>query len=243
MLRRLAICHLLFAALVLASCAKNSRPDVVSESRQDPSRELAQHLGRINELLGSTKDVPASKAALREYATQHGAGIRALRAEVETALANDLPPSAELFVALRETRRLASLDAGSTLLSDPEVGAILSELMNNVSPERSGADAADGTRRRADGDCDVGKPCSCTAENVCLPKFTCNKCCAGVGPSGIAGCGYPPRRPPLVCEQGLSVCDFSVTRKCLSESDCAACEVAGTPDENKNVRLMPKHCW
>lgn len=239
--------------LALLGCPKRPEPAPTAIATTTPgvagvAAAYANHMNAVFDIIETNKSEPG-KAALRvvEYADSNREKIDKLNVAVESlrGLSAEQPGIRVIFLShMRPVRaRAEALMADQPSLATDEAlqSAMARVLPSELAGDGIGLDdaATDPSARRV---CRRGlSPCPCANDDRCLPTFTCDKCCAGIGPPGIPGCTYPPRKVPKLCDfdSGEEPCFCAVGGRCMKPSTCTRCcgTLSGDPSE------VPSECW
>lgn len=251
--------HTLVACSGSGSGGHESKPPPVPAIvKMDPavaevSAAYAAHMSAVYDILDANKAVPDRAAELVEaYATRERERVEKLKAMLERLRAVIEEQPAAAVVLLRHMRPVGER-AESLMLANPALMShtALQVAMTKVLPSGEPGDPAAGgppmteepnsELRTSRSECRNGQiRCACASDDRCLPKFTCNKCCAGIGPPGIPGCSYPPRKPPKGnCTVVEEPCACASGFKCLSAEACTGC--CGSVDSDPTK--VPEECW
>jgi hypothetical protein len=245
-----------------ASSAANPAPQplpTVAASRGGTTAERPQttsmkafvgHLINAYDILEAHKTEPAAAAAaLDAYMAEHHDELAVLAkqmASVWQSVENDSAQRPLLLKLLDPPMQKAALltQSHATLMNYPDVARAMAKLTPNENTEAlraTPAPAPDSARVSSASNCEAGsKPCGCTDDNRCMGAALCQKCCAGIGPAGIAGCGFPPRKPDKPeCNSHTPACTCALGFKCMAKASCQAC--CGSVDTDPTT--MPEACW
>jgi hypothetical protein len=211
---------------------------------------FVRHLTNAYDILEARKNQPASAAAeLDDYMNRHRDDLAALAKDMENvwqSVENDAAQRPALLKLLDPPMQKARLlsESHAAALNHPDVVRAMAKLTPNEqvgAVKATAAPASDNARGSNPSNCEAGsKPCGCTDDNRCMGSTLCQKCCAGVGPAGIAGCGFPPRKPGRPeCNSHTPACTCALGFKCMTKASCQAC--CGGLDTDPTT--MPEACW